>query len=53
MIRLAVQTSARIEIVKTIADEVGPDGETRSEAARKLDELGGIGATLRYVQQSA
>jgi hypothetical protein len=53
MIRRAVQTIARIEIVKTIADEVGPDGETRSEAARKLDELGGIGATLRYVQQSA
>ena len=53
MIRLAVQTSARIEIVKTLADEVGPDGETRSEAARKLDELGGVGATLRYVQQPA
>lgn len=53
MIRLAVQTSARIEIVKTTVAEVGPDGETRSEAARKLDELGGVGATLRYVHGTA
>ncbi len=52
MIRLAVQTSARIEIVKTLAGDVGDDGETRSEAARKLDELGGVGATLRYVRET-
>jgi peptide subunit release factor 1 (eRF1) len=49
MVRLAVQTSARIEIVKTAVDEVGPDGETRSEAARRLDAMGGVGATLRYM----
>lgn len=60
MIRLAVQTSARIEIVKTAVDNDEP-GEgvpsagsmPRTEAARKLDALGGVGATLRYVQQPA
>lgn len=51
--RLAVSGApgARLEIVKTTVAEVGPDGETRSGAARKLDELGG--ATLRYVHGTA
>ncbi len=60
MVRLAVQTSARIEIVKTAVDngEVGegvPDAGSlpRTEAARKLDELGGVGATLRYAHGSS
>jgi hypothetical protein len=58
MIRLAVQTGARIEIVKTAVDPddadlagAGASGELpRTEAARRLDALGGVGATLRYVQ---
>jgi peptide subunit release factor 1 (eRF1) len=57
MIRLAVLTSARIEIVKTAVDAddieegVGGGGELpRTEAARRLDVLGGVGATLRYIQ---
>lgn len=52
LVRLAVQTSARIEIVKTLADDVGEQDEARSEAARRLDELGGVGATLRYVRET-
>ena len=59
MIRLAVQTNARIEIVKTAvdSDEAGegvPNAGSlpRTEAARKLDELGGVGATLRYVRET-
>lgn len=58
MIRLAVQTSARIEIVKTAVDgaPVGvPDGGEvpRTEAAQRLDALGGVGATLRYTAKPA
>ncbi len=57
-VRLALQAGAEIEIVRTAvpvgADELAatPEaGETipRSEAARELDRLGGIGVTLRYV----
>jgi peptide subunit release factor 1 (eRF1) len=58
MIRLAVQTSARIEIVKTAVEGEDTDasaggGLPRTEAARRLDALGGVGATLRYVQRPA
>ncbi len=55
MIRLAVQTGATIEIVKTTvpvdaADAEVPDAGSlpRSEAAGRLDAIGGVGATLRY-----
>ena len=55
--RLAIQTGADIELVAT-AVPVGeeeqehiPDADDptpRSEAARSLDEMGGIGAVLRF-----
>jgi peptide subunit release factor 1 (eRF1) len=57
VIRLAIQTGASIELVRT-AVPVGqtdldhvPDADDptpRTEAAKALDELGGIGAILRY-----
>lgn len=61
MIRLAVQTSARIEIVKTAADADDVESDSipasgslpRTEAAQRLDGLGGVGATLRYTVSQA
>jgi hypothetical protein len=57
VIRLAVQTNAGVELVQTSVP-VGPDElahipaaddpTPRAEAAKALDELGGIGAILRY-----
>jgi hypothetical protein len=57
VVRLALQIGAEIELVRS-AVPVGqeeqeniPDADTptpRSEAARSLDELDGIGAILRY-----
>ena len=58
VVRLAVQTGAEVEIVHTAVpgDEIDaenvPDaseGLPLSEAARALDEHGGVAAVLRYV----
>ena len=58
VIRLALQTGAEIEIVKSVVPtsvledaEQLPDASApapRTEAARRLDALGGVGALLRY-----
>lgn len=55
IVRLAVQTGADIEIVQTSApvDADAPirkadDDFPRSDAARALDQLGGVGAILRF-----
>jgi peptide subunit release factor 1 (eRF1) len=56
LIRLAVRTGAEIEIVKTSIDTAdlpeeipaGGNGLPRTEAARELDKLGGVGALLRF-----
>jgi hypothetical protein len=57
VVRLALQTGAAIEIVRSAVpvsaeeQERVPDAETatpRAEAARALDDLGGIAATLRF-----
>ena len=57
IVRLAVQTGAEIEIVHS-AVPIDPDGNVpirqadddfpRSEAAQALDQLGGVGAILRF-----
>jgi hypothetical protein len=58
-VRLALQTDAAIEIVRTavpvsaveqaaIPEASGDQGRPRAEAARLLDELGGVGAVLRF-----
>ena len=57
LVRLALLTGAEIEIVRATAP-VGPDeatrdgGDGRTEAARLLDGLGGVGATLRFTLAS-
>jgi peptide subunit release factor 1 (eRF1) len=63
LVRLALQSDAEIEIVRTAVpvsaeeqadvpeargDEPHPGGNRRSEAARLLDALGGVGAVLRF-----
>ncbi len=53
LIRLALQSDVLIEVVHTMpAGEPVLDGDTganaRSEAARRLDKLGGVAAILRY-----
>jgi hypothetical protein len=54
LVRRAVLSDADIEIVQSFDTEVAPElthGEgviPRTEAARILDELGGVGALLRY-----
>ena len=59
MVRLALQTDAEIEIVRTavpvsaaeqddIPEARGDEPMPRSEAARLLDEMGGVGAILRF-----
>ncbi len=57
LIRLAVRTDAAIEIVKTSIDAsdlpdegvpAGGNGPARSEVAEDLDQLGGVGAMLRF-----
>ncbi|HET7093436.1 MAG TPA: hypothetical protein VFI22_08160, partial [Thermomicrobiales bacterium] len=57
LIRLALQTDATIELVQSAApvgaDELAhvPEASAplpRSEAAKELDALGGVGAVFRY-----
>jgi hypothetical protein len=59
VVRLALRTGAAIEIVRTavpvsaaeraeVPEARGDEGRPRSEAARLLDEVGGIGAVLRF-----
>ena len=57
LIRLAVRTGADIQIIEsgvpvdeTEAEPIPPHGNLppRSEAAQLLDDLGGIGALLRF-----
>jgi protein required for attachment to host cells len=58
LVRLAIQSDAAIEIVRTVvpvgAEEQAhiPDADDptpRSESGRRLDALGGVGALLRFV----
>jgi len=54
LVRLALLTGAEIEIVRTLAPVESGEasgaggGRGRTEAARLLDDLGGVGARLRY-----
>ena len=53
MIRKAVLSNVRIEIVETLPATdaevtLGGGDQRRAEAARRLDELGGVAATLRF-----
>ncbi|MDQ2682470.1 MAG: hypothetical protein M3Y37_02980 [Chloroflexota bacterium] len=54
LIRLAIATGATVEIVRTMpmATPTLEENPTRTEAAVRLDEFGGIGALLRFDPES-
>ena len=54
LIRLAIATGAKVEIVWTMPMETPTleENPTRTEAAVLLDELGGVGALLRFDPES-